>query len=215
MAKAKEKPGTAVASIQERIAQRIANLDKTTPSAGSKRISLKGSKFRLPSGVSSDGPLNCIILACTNANSYYIEDYAEGTSTPPDCFATAIQLQDMVPNPSIENPQHTDCPSCPHNKFGSKGRGKACDNMVNLAVIPEDFKDDSDVLIVSVKAKGLSAWGGYVRKLAAEGLDPINVVTSLAFQAGLSYPCLTFKALKPIQVNTVSQFVSTAEAALT
>ena len=75
MAKAKAQPeaeGTQLSlSIEERIANRIANINTNTPQSSSRRISVKGSKFRIPDGPVSDGPLNAIILDYTNVNAYY------------------------------------------------------------------------------------------------------------------------------------------------
>jgi len=220
MAKAKAQPestGTDMAqTVQERIAARIANIGTNTPTSGNKRISVKGSKFRIPDGPTSDGPLNAIILDYTNSNAYYKEQYSEGGDiSPPDCWAVGRTIDDMVPSSTIENPIHTNCKDCDFNQFGSKGRGKMCGNSVTLAIIPSGFSEGDDVYTIKVAAKGLQAWGSYVRELGNQKMDPLQVETSIAFVEGTSFPQLKFRALGPNpQIEECGPLLPKAEAML-
>ena len=213
----KEAPitGTQVVSIQDRIKQRLARVSETTAEATGNNISLKGSMFRLPSGATSQGPLECIIIDYANQNSYYPEAYVEGEFSPPTCAAIGRIASEMVPKSSIEKPQAKKCDECPHNVFGSKGRGKACGNSVLLAILASDFTKDSEVLAVKVAAKGLTRWANYVRELEMRGWDPANVVTELSFMPGLSYPSLTFKTIGPNErMDDIGPFLSQSDLLL-
>jgi len=228
MTKAKAKPdvkpdaeqpaepiGTAIVSIQERIKQRLAKVNQTTAQPGSKRISVKGSKFRLPDGTASDGPLNCVIMDYTNSNVWYKDDWVEGTVTPPDCFSIGKIIDELTPHSSVEKPVNAVCSSCPKNQYGSRGRGKECDNTVLLAILPEGFTEESEVLTLKVAPKGLKDWGQYVRTLQQQGVDPVQVITSISFVPGMSYPQLKFRALGGnAKFEDVGPFMASADALL-
>jgi hypothetical protein len=202
-------------SIQERIAQRLANVNKTTAQPGSKRISVKASKFRLPDGTTSDGPLNVVIVDYTNSNVWYEAAYEEGTVTPPDCFSIGKIIDELAPHSSIEKPVNDVCKTCPKNEFGSRGRGKECDNTVLLAVLEEGFTDESEVLTLKIAPKGLKDWGQYVRTLEQQGVDPVQVVTSIGFVEGVSYPQLKFRSLGGNKnLDGVGSFLPSADALL-
>jgi len=219
-AKAKEKEtpdesGTAVVSIQDRIKQRLASVNETTAQAGSMKISLKGSKFRLPDGNTSDGPLNCIIVDYTNTNIWYEEDFQDGTITPPDCWSIGKVINDMKPHVSVEKPINADCATCPKNQYGSKGRGKECSNKVLLAILPEGFTNESEVYTLQIAPKGLKSWGAYVRTLQSQGVDPVQVVTSISFEPNQSFPQLKFRHLGGNeQLENVGKFMASADALL-
>jgi len=210
-----ESTGTEIMSVAERIKNRIANISTNTPSSGAARISVKGSKFRIPDGPTSDGPLNAIILDYTNNNAYYKEAFTEGQISPPDCWAAGRTISEMKPHPDVENPICDSCANCDFNQFGSKGRGKMCSNAVNLAVVPSGFKEGDEVYTLKVAAKGLKAWGNYVRELGAQNQDPLQVETSIAFVEGTSFPQLKFRVLGPnLQLEECGPLLAKAESLL-
>ena len=212
-----EETGTAVVSIQDRIKQRLKDVNKTTSQPGSKRISVKGSKFKLPDGSTSDGPLNCVVVDYTNSNAWYEADYVEGTVTPPDCTAVGKIIADLAPAASIKNRINATCAGCPKNEYGSKGRGKECDNTVLLAILPEGFakEDEPEVLTIKIAPKGLKDWGQYVRTLEQMAVDPVQVITSISFVAGQSYPQLKFRSLGGNDdLEAVGPFMASADALL-
>lgn len=215
-AAAAEETGTDVMSVQERIKSRLANINNTTQQPSGQNISVKGKVFRLPDGKTSPGPLNCIIVDYVNMNSYYEQGYVEGEFSPPDCTATGRDLKDMAPSSAVEKPINGDCFSCDFNKFESKGRGKMCSNSVLLAILPEDFTSESELYTIKASATALKAWAGYVRLLSGSGVDPIQVVTSLNFEDGLSYPSLRFKQLGGNEkLDDISPFLAKADMLLT
>ena len=212
---APKEESTELVSIQERIKQRLANVNKTTAVPGSKKISLKHSKFRIPDGATSEGPLNCVIVDYTNSNVWYEKEWKDGEVSPPDCFSIGKIIDELKPSASVEKPVNKDCISCPKNEYGSRGRGKECDNTVLLAILAEGFTDESEVYTIQIKPKGLKDWGAYVRTLKQSGMDPVQVVTSISFDPTVSYPKLKYRALgENLHLDLVSQFMPAADSLL-
>jgi len=213
MAKAKAKESNALTSVQQRIQSRLAKINETTAAPSGQNISVKGSMFKLPNGQTSPGPLNCIILDYCNKNMFYTKPYQEGDFEEPECYAVGREIKTMAP--TIEDPVSATCDTCPNNKFGSKGRGKACSNNVLLAILPEDFTEDSDVFTIKASATAIKSWTNYVRELSSVNVDPIQVVTSLSFETGLAYPSLRFKQIgSNKKLEEVNQFLQRAETLL-
>ena len=217
MTKANETTDTEhpLVSIQERIAKRLANVDKSTQAPASQRISTKSSKFTLPDGKQSDGPLNCVIVDYINTNSYYADAYNENDIKPPACHSVGRDLKSMTPDANVAKPVSEQCDGCPNNEFGSSGRGKACTNNVILALLPEGYTDKSELFTVKVSPKGLGPWSTYVRTLSEQGVDPVQVVTSISFKTGVSYPSLLFtQAGGNEALETAGRFLPQAETML-
>ena len=208
---------TELTSVQARIQKRLENINESTQQAAGNNISVKGQIFKLPDGKTSPGPLNCYIIDYINKNMYYPDTYVEGEFSEPICWAVHRIIKRMVPSKQGSAIQHTDCPTCEQNKFGSKGRGKACSNNVLLAILPVDFDPEEDeVLTIKVSATALKGWSNYVRDLQSMGKDPVEVVTSLTFKKGLSYPSLVFaQAGLNAKLSSIEPFMSQAEMLLT
>ena len=203
-------------SVQDRIRSRLANIDSSTQQVSGQNISCKGKVFRLPTGQTSPGPMNCIIVDYINKNMWYKDQYVEGEFAEPDCFAVGRDIASMVPAETVKEPIHAMCDSCPKNKFGTKGRGKECGNNVLLAVLSEDFSADTELYAIKVSPTALSEWTKYVRSLAIAQVDPSQVITSLSFEEKLGYPSLRFKQLGPnTKVDELSAFIPKADILLT
>ena len=203
-------------SVQARIQKRLENINESTQQAAGNNISVKGQVFKLPDGKTSPGPLNGYIIDYINKNMFYPDQYVEGEFSEPICWAIHRNIKMMKPSDKGTQIQNEDCPSCPQNKLGSKGRGKACSNNVVLAIHTVDVKPEDEVLTIKVSATGLKGWANYVRELEAIGKDPVEVVTSLSFKSGLSYQSLIFsQAGLNKQLSTIEPFISQAEMLLT
>lgn len=119
--------------------------------AGAQRANGGGGKFfSIRAGVLSydDSPMPgnqmaVVILADVMENSYYDAPFVEGVKASPKCFAFAKNEDDLEPHEAVDKEdyferQSDDCASCEWNKFGTArmGRGKACANVMRLAMIP-------------------------------------------------------------------------------
>lgn len=212
---------TELTSVESAIAKRIANVAQTTEAPTNKRISTKGGVFTLPGGETNKGPIHSVVVDSIRQNNYYTAAYNPNELAPPDCFSIGRNIDEMTPSPNAKDPQFDGlCKDCPKNQFGSTtngGKGKACTNNLNLALLPEEFDDNSDLLLIRVAPTGLTSWNKHVRALASKSLDPIQVVTEIAFNPDVSYPTLIFKADAPIdpdKLSTLAPFMQSAQQML-
>lgn len=193
-----ESTGTSLVDLQERIKSELANVRKSVAPPASNRISTAGKRFSLPDGRVSTDPLRVIVLDHRNVHRYYTKPYDANNPAPPDCFAIAKEFDDLSPknHEGVLKPQADACATCPRNEWGSaaNGKGKACRNMVRLALAATDTKD-STILTLEVPPTALKHWNNHVSNLAAIGKLPIQVVTQIGFDDGRAYPCPTFDAV--------------------
>lgn len=186
---------TALAELQSRIKAELETVrDSVAPPSGNK-ISTKDKKFTLPDG-KSENTLSVVILDHRNLNRYYIKPYDSQNVVPPDCYALAKSFNDLSPanHEDVTTAQHEDCATCPYNAFGSapNGKGKACRNMVRLAMIPPDPAVGDTPMILEVPPSALKNWNKLVNDLESTGLLPIQVITEISFDSTKTYPCPVF-----------------------
>jgi len=216
-AKAKDEVpvGKEVVSIQDRIKNRLANVNNSTSAPASNKVSTNNSVFTLPDGKTSEGPLNCIVLDYMNMNTFYPGAYDANNIQPPACHAVGRDIATLAPPADLATKCADACNGCSNNEFGSAGRGKACKNQMALAILPHDYTADSELLTIKVSPTGIKTWSGYVRMLAEQGLDPIQVVTSISFRQGVSYPTLVFRHIGGNdRLEDVAPFLPEADSVL-
>ena len=189
---------TEMQSIQERIKAELANVRKSVAPPASNRISLQGRKFTLPNGTTDNGPMTAVVLDHRNFNRYYTKPYDPQNPVPPQCFAIAKQFEDLSPenHDNVEDPQASACSECPMNQFGSapNGKGKACRNIVRLAIVAPDATTDTQPMTLEVPPSALKHWNRFVNDLETVGLIPAQVTVDISFDDSVAYPCPTFHA---------------------
>lgn len=189
---------TALVDIKERIKQQMMAAKATVPAPSGRTISTKGKVFTLPDKRTHPGPMNAVILDWRNFNAYYKAAYNQNQIVPPHCFAIGLEIDALAPHESAKEPQCLEgCSACPWNKFGSApngGRGKACRNMVRLAIAAPDATKDDEPMILRVSPTGITRWAGLISSYDALGRHPMEHVTEIGFDPNESYPSLTFKA---------------------
>lgn len=186
---------TALVSLEEQLKRELQNLGKQVDPPSSNKISTKGKLFKVPGGQSGPGPLSVIVMDFIGVNMFYPGVYNPNVKAPPACFSLGKNLEAMVPSESIKTPQHTDCNTCPKNKWGSgpNGAGKACKNQRRLLVLPANFDDKTEPMTLYVSPTGLKAWNAYVKRVARElAAIPAQVITEISFDPQQSYPTLMF-----------------------
>lgn len=192
---------TALQSLQEKIKAELAEVRKSVAPPSSNRISTRSKQFTLPDGTTNQGPLYAVILDHRNFNRYYSKPYDPQNPAAPDCFAIAKQFNDLSPSnhDSVTDPQATACDECPMNKFGSAptGKGKACRNMVRLAIAAADADENAAVMTLEVPPSALKYWNKHVNDLEVAGMLPVQVITEISFDEKVAYPCPTFKVSRP------------------
>ena len=167
--------------------------------ATARTISTKGKIFTLPSGESSQHPLNVIILDWRNYNKYYTGAYNAQKPEPPACYAIHSVIAEMKPGPQVKRPSNPDCATCTFNKFGSAmtGRGKACKNTIRLAVTAGDFTIDTEPMLLNVSPTGITSWSNYMNGIIVMEKHPVQFITEITFDVNQSYPKLQFKVGVP------------------
>ena len=215
-AAAKAKRGKALSTMRELEALYATDARAAAAAApapeGPPRISAKDQVFWVNEQTLPD-PLEVIVLAEAHLNVYYETDYDPENPSPPSCFAVGPVLQrdadgnavpgtgeaalgahpsspDAQGGPAANGIEHP-CATCEMNQFGSArvGRGKACSNTRQLAVVMADdpaladpSKGEPRIAILGLSATALSPWGKYVNGLARiEGRPPHGVVTRFSF----------------------------------
>ena len=177
---------------------------------GLKRISIKGSVFRMMVGSkevaqNEDRSMQMIIVksAPGYARTYYEGAYKEGVTVNPSCWSD----DGNAPSENCETPQSKLCANCPQNVKGSGASGgRACRYSARLAVVLEgDPKGDVYGLTIpatsifgSVESEKYNSLPKYVKKLATYGYDVVKVVTEFKFDTKSPVPKLMFRAVRPV-----------------
>jgi len=211
MAPRKEKPGTEVVDWEAQMREQAAI------AAGAQRSSGGGGKFfSTQAGVLQfDGQpmpgnqMAVVILADIMENSWYEDAYDPNNPAAPKCFAFGHDEEDMEPHEKVDQDpyfarQNDVCSTCPRNEWGSAdvGRGKACKNVMRLAMIPagaykgkgagrnqtfelELYDDPShfakaEVAFLKLPVMSVKNYSKYVKQLAADiGRPPHGVITNI------------------------------------
>lgn len=192
-------------------------LDATTKSlmggsSGGKRISIKGGVFRMlvdgkEIAQNEDRAMNIVVVAANEnvSRTYYADTYEEGKNLAPTCWSN----DGISPDAKAEEPQASKCTSCPQNIAGSgQGQSRACRYSQRLAVTLEnDMQGD----VYQLQLPGQSIFGNaengkmplqaYAKFLGGHGIPITAVVTEMRFDTASATPKLTFKAVRPLELE--------------
>lgn len=174
---------------------------------GGNRISIKGGTFRLISGGKEiaqveERYLDVVIVnaAPKIARVWYAAKYDGDKVSGPDCWSADGEK----PAADAENKQADTCASCPQNIAGSgNGNSRACRYQQRLAVVLAN-NQEGDVLQLALPATSIFGkedgenrpLQAYARWLAAQNVDPSEVVTRMKFDQKSESPKLFFKAMR-------------------
>lgn len=184
---------TTPATINAAMAAQIAAIQERVTQPSGSRIAVTQSKtFKLPDGRESPGPLDLVVVDFAYGNFYYEQAYDRNQVVPPVCFALSMSDKHMAPSDNSPKKQAEGCTSCPHNQFGSAGKGKACSNAVLLAVLhPDDL--EGPMMVLKVPATGVRPWNGYVSSLTNSLKRlPWTVTTTVSFDPNSEFSSLRF-----------------------
>jgi hypothetical protein len=176
---------------------------------GGRRISIRGSKFRLMEGgnqvsVSKSDTMNLVVLdAAPVARTYYEGAYDPDSPSAPTCWSADT----VAPSPDVpeEHRQSARCTDCPMNVKGSgQGETRACRFSQRLAVALDGELDKVYQLQLPAtslfgepngKLMGLQA---YMKFLAAHNTPAIAVMTEAAFDEDATAPKLYFRPVRAL-----------------
>jgi len=182
---------------------------------GLRRISLRGKKFRLVVNGeeitrSNADHMNVVIINGTKyvARKFYAGAYVPGESLPPDCWSN----DGIMPDASIEAPQHHNCQDCPQNIKGSgQGDSRACRFEKRLAVVLADDINGSvyQIALPSKSYFGRSAdnkampFEQYAKYISSQGYNINQIVTEMRMDDNSDTAKLVFR---PISFLTEQQW---------
>jgi hypothetical protein len=141
-------------------------------------------------------PATYIDTVIVNASShysktFYINGYTEGSKEKPDCCSN----DGIKPDAQSPNKQHANCAACPKNAWGSgvneKGEatnGKACADVMRLAVAAPDAINDP--MLLRVPPASLKVVTQYAQALANRGIPVEGSITRIKFEAAEASPKL-------------------------
>jgi hypothetical protein len=185
--------------------------------AGNKRISIKGSVFRMivdgdEIAVNEDRSMNVVIVRMAHkpSRTFYMGQYREGEKVAPACWSS----DGDKPDSGVEKPQSSSCASCPKNIKGSgEGDSRACRFRQRLAVVLENDLN-GDIYQLTLPATSYFGKGEqnkwpfkqYVQFLAGHNVPVGAVVTEMKFDTKSPVPKLTFRpviALEEADYDTI------------
>jgi hypothetical protein len=178
-------------------------------SAGGKRISIKGNKFRLFDGgeqvsVSKSDTMNLVVVnAAPVSRTYYEGTYDPANPAPPTCWSidTRVPASDVPANKR----KSTSCANCPMNIKGSgQGESRACRFNQRLAVTLEGEPE----VVYQLQLPATSIFGkadgdkmgmqAYAKFLNAHNTPIIAVMTEMRLDENSETPKLFFKPVRPL-----------------
>lgn len=179
--------------------------------------SVDGEKIKLTRRNPDDGEietiqtLKVIILDYSKkrGRTYYEGAYDPAKPGTPLCWSN----DGNVPDPHVQNPQHTDCKNCPKAAKGSRitDQGKAvvaCSSQRMLAVVPAAQPNSTPLRLKlsitslfdkqspDLEAAGWFAFEQYVDMLRSRGVHhTASVVTKMKFDSNVAYPKVIFSPI--------------------
>lgn len=193
-------PGTAVANWEEQMAAEAAVATKVLAGVGvGQFFSVRGGVLSFDGNKVPHSKMGVVIVGMILENAYYQEDFDPDAPAPPDCFAFGLDADTMAPHEIVIEKQDEGqgCLKCQWNQWGTadKGKGKACKNMVRLALLPagnydkpgEEFNliEDVDhyatakIAYLRVPVTSIRGYAAYVRQLDAVAKRAPHYVASM------------------------------------
>jgi hypothetical protein len=175
--------------------------------SGGKRISIKGGVFRLVNGGKEIAAIDERYLDVVVVNAapkvsrvFYADTYNAEKIAGPDCWSNDGE----VPSPDASNKQASKCDGCPQNIAGSgQGNSRRCRYQQRLAVV---LANDMEGDVLQLTLPATSIFGkedgenrplqAYARWLAAQNIDPSEVITRMRFDTKSESPKLFFKPMR-------------------
>lgn len=181
------------------------------------RISTRASRYRLvEDGVETvvGITLDVVIVGANPKVSkvFYGRPYdPNATDLRPDCYSD----DGVRPDPSVSEPVHDNCATCPHNVLGSKitpsgAKSKMCADQRHLAVVAA-ADPSGKVYGLTIPVSGMKALREYFKELNNYGIMPEEVVTQLGFDEEATFPKITFKRKGFVPEKAIPKIEAMAE----
>lgn len=200
-------------NYKEQMDNEVGNIQSRISAPSGDRIRMvSSSHFVLPDGTEAE-EIEGVIVDFVSANLFFEGDYDRENPSAPGCFAVGPEPTTLVPTRNSPNRQADTCSACPNNQFGSKGKGKACKNTRQLALMALDAEDDA-IWVMSVPPTSIKAFDGYVHTLAGKHrLPPVGVVTRVKLDKSETYSAPRFEVVRPLDTPELGKFMESRTAA--
>ena len=169
-----------------------------------RRIKLVNRVFKFPDGTELDS-FRCVIVSFAYSNNYYDTPFVSGVYNPPACFAISLTPKGAVPSKQIENPRCYDCDHCPMNEFGSapNGRGKACQNRMQIAVLPLDADTSSNFYILDLAPTATKPFNTFLAQAVGTlGVPPQAMSVLVSANPNTTWDAVQFSKAEPLDFNS-------------
>lgn len=192
------------ADVNAEMAAEMAAIQSRLSAPSGDRVQATQSKtFKFPNG-DEVKDFQAIVIDFVAANMYYEDSYDRNNITPPLCYAASLEPSELKPTAASPEPQAESCAKCPHDKFGSSGKGKACQNTRLLGIIPLDADASTEMVLVKVSPTAIRSFDTYVGSVArAYNLPVRGVITEFSFNPAVEYASMVFKAVGPAPAELV------------
>lgn len=178
-----------------------AERERIGSSAGGDAITVnnKSIKFEMPNEQEVT-EFEGLIVDFVYRNEYYIGAYNPKVITPPACFAISPSSSDLVASDKSPIKQNdSDCATCQQNQFGShpNGAGKACKNVVLLAILPPDIETvaDHELWVLKTSPTAIRPFNKYASKVNTMNVPLGAVRTRFFFDPDSDYASIRFEAV--------------------
>ena len=174
------------------------NLEGVAPRLPQIKIMHQAQMFGMPGGEKLAEFIG-VVLDTNRINAWWEVSYEEsGGGDIPDCFSH----NGIDPAPSSGQKQASSCMNCPHNEFGTKGRGKACKNMKRVHVI---MPGQSFPYRLTLPPTNLEAIDEYIRDLTSAGKPYQLVVTKFSLKEKTNKDGVAFSYLVPETIGYIEK----------
>jgi len=192
---------------------------------GFQLLSIRGSKWRVKTSAGDLPILNAddeptpsieVILVKSNKNIsklFYEKSYSEGDDEAPTCMS----VDGVKPDTASTKPQNKDCATCANNKWGSRiteagKKAKRCADTRRIAVWLRTMEpvgaDGSEPMLLRIPAASLNDLATFGANMAKKQYPYNAIVTRIGFDVHVSFPKLTFRAVRPITEDEAATVVT-------
>ncbi len=180
-------------NYDEELAKERASIKEKIGALGGSFVRVNRDKtFGLP-GDQTSPTLLAIIVEFAALNQFYKGRFDPKNMQGPVCVAAGQVIHKMVPFGRSPDKQAEDCNSCSMNQWGSEGRGKACKNQRQLALVAPDAQGDGPIMLLKISPTAVKFFDNFVAESMNVTGALIKQVTEISFDSKVDYPSLRFK----------------------
>lgn len=171
---ATKKPGKALVKWDEEFKGYAKDATKGMELPSSKFLSIKGGRLKFDGADVPGNELECVIVGWVYENQFYDSAFDPDNSVPPVCYAFGSDQDEMAPHENVKEPINDSCADCPYNQWESDlagGKGKACKNVIRLALIADsdlESLDEAEIVYLKIPVTQVKNFMVYARKKLAE-----------------------------------------------